>query len=126
MLTLPSETYMAEQLAVVDPQRIHAARESMKQQLAEALRDDWQWAFEQHQVRGGYSPDPVSSGKRALANLALGMLCLDATRRGDGVWPGRAYQRFKDAGNMTDRLGALSGPGACACGAGRAGASALP
>jgi aminopeptidase N len=23
------------------------------------------------------------------------------------VWPGRAYQRFKDAGNMTDRLGAL-------------------
>jgi aminopeptidase N len=23
------------------------------------------------------------------------------------VWPGRAYQRFKDASNMTDRLGAL-------------------
>jgi aminopeptidase N len=28
--------------------------------------------------------------------------------RGDTVWPGKAYQRFKDAGNMTDRLGALS------------------
>jgi aminopeptidase N len=24
------------------------------------------------------------------------------------VWPGRAYQRFKDATNMTERLGALS------------------
>lgn len=107
-LTLPSETYVAEQLNVVDPQRIHAARESMKLQLAQALRDDWQWAFEAHQVRGGYSPDPVSAGKRALANLALAMLCLDATRHGDAVWPGRAYQRFKDAGNMTDRLGALA------------------
>jgi aminopeptidase N len=33
------------------------------------------------------------------------MLCLAA--EGDAVWPGKAYQRFKDAGNMTDRLGAL-------------------
>src|SRR6185369_6285210 len=28
--------------------------------------------------------------------------------RGDTVWPGRAYQRCKDATNMTDRIGALS------------------
>jgi aminopeptidase N len=108
VLTLPSETYIAEQLDEVDPQRIHAARESLKLQLAQALRDDWLWAWEQHQVRGGYSPDPVSSGKRALANLALAMLCLDAQARGDTLWTGKAYQRFKDAGNMTDRLGALS------------------
>jgi len=36
------------------------------------------------------------------------LLVLNATRSGDGVWPGRAYQRFKDATNMTDRMGALS------------------
>ncbi|HEY1091762.1 MAG TPA: aminopeptidase N C-terminal domain-containing protein, partial [Burkholderiaceae bacterium] len=48
------------------------------------------------------------SGKRSLANLSLAMLVLDAQRSGDTVWPGRAYQRFKDAANMTDRLGALS------------------
>ena len=108
VLTLPSEAYIAEQLDEVDPQRIHAARESMKLQMAQALRDDWEWAWEHHQVTGGYSPDPVSSGRRALANLALAMLCLDAQARGDTVWPGKAYQRFKDAGNMTDRLGALT------------------
>src|SRR5690606_33571220 len=28
-LTLPSETYIAEQLEVVDPQRVHAVREAM-------------------------------------------------------------------------------------------------
>ena len=35
------------------------------------------------------------------------MLVLAARRTGDAVWPGRAYQRFKDAGNMTDRQNAL-------------------
>jgi aminopeptidase N len=29
-------------------------------------------------------------------------------KSGDAVWPGRAYQRVKDAGNMTERLGALA------------------
>ncbi len=106
-LTLPSEVYIAEQMDVVDPQRIHAAREAMKRQLAQALRPEWEAAFEAHQATGSYSPDPVSAGRRALANLALAMLCLDAAARGDAVWPGRAYQRFKDAGNMTDRQGAL-------------------
>jgi aminopeptidase N len=108
VLTLPSESYVAENLAVVDPQRIHTAREAMRSQLATELRDDWAWAFEAHQVVGGYSPDPVSSGRRALANLALSMLCLDAVAQGDAIWPGRAYQRFKDAANMTDRIGALA------------------
>ncbi len=108
LLTPPSETYIAEQLEQVDPQRIHAAREALKLQLAQALRDDWAWAFEAHQVSGGYSADPLSSGRRALANLSLGMLCLEAGVRNDPVWPGRAYQRFKVATNMTDRQGALS------------------
>jgi aminopeptidase N len=107
VLTPPSEIYVAEQLEAVDPQRIHAAREAMRLQLAQALRADWIEAFEAHQVLGGYSPDPISAGKRSLANLALAMLCLDSVSRGDTVWPGRAYQRFKDASNMTDRQGAL-------------------
>ncbi len=108
VLTPPSEAYVAEKLTVVDPQHIHSAREAMRAQLAAALRDDWAWAYEQHQVAGAYTPDAVSAGKRSLANQALSMLCLDAVARGDAIWPGRAFQRFKDAANMTDRLGALA------------------
>jgi aminopeptidase N len=107
VLTPPSETYIAEQLDHVDPQRIHAAREAMVHQLARDLRADWEWAWEAHQVGGAYSPQPLPAGKRALANLALMMLCIDATARGDVIWQGKAYQRFKDAANMTDRQGAL-------------------
>ena len=108
VLTLPSEAYLAEQLTVVDPQKIHAARDAMKLQLAQALHDDWAWAWEAHQVTGGYSPDALSAGRRALANLSLQMLCLADVAAGGDVWAGRAWQRFKDAGNMTDRLGALT------------------
>ncbi|MDR3451190.1 MAG: aminopeptidase N [Rhodoferax sp.] len=108
VLTLPSETYIAEQLDVVDPQRIHAVREAMRGQLAQALAADWQWAYETHRDTGAYRPDPVSSGRRALAGMALANLCLAAQASGDTVWPGKAYQRFKDAGNMTDRFNALS------------------
>jgi aminopeptidase N len=108
VLTLPSETYIAEQLAEVDPQRVHAVREAMRSQLASALLDDWVWAFEQHKDNGAYRPDPVSTGRRALAGLSLGMLCLASRHTGGAVWPGKAWQHFKDAGNMTDRFNALS------------------
>ncbi|OIQ75824.1 aminopeptidase N [mine drainage metagenome] len=108
VLTLPSETYLAEQLDEVDPQRIHAVREAMREQLARELHDDWQWAFESHRYNGGYQPDTLPAGRRALAGLALTYLCLDARSSGDAVWPGKAYQRFKDADNMTDRFNALS------------------
>ncbi|MDO9401797.1 MAG: aminopeptidase N [Polaromonas sp.] len=108
VLTLPSETYLAEQLDVVDPQRIHAVREAMRLQLATALAADWEAAYEAHHANGAYTPDPLSSGRRALAGMALTQLCLAATSTGDSVWPGKIYQRFKNAGNMTDRFNALA------------------
>lgn len=108
VLTLPSESYIAEQLAEVDPQRVHAVREAMQLQLAIALQPEWEAAWEAHRDTGAYQPDHVSAGRRALAGRALSMLCLNAARTGDTVWPGKAYQRCKDAGNMTDRMAALA------------------
>ena len=114
VLTLPSETYIAEQLEVVDPQVVHAVREAMRQQLATALHDDWEWAFETHQDSASYRPDPRSAGRRSLAGLALAQLCLAARLSGDAAWPQTAWQKFQGASNMTDRsnaLGALLGSG---------------
>ena len=108
VLTLPSETYLAEQLEVVDPQHVHAVRQSMRQQLASALKADWEAAYQANHDTGAYTPDPVGSGRRALAGMALTHLCLAARESGDAVWPGKTLQRFKDAGNMTDRFNALA------------------
>ncbi|MDA8445750.1 aminopeptidase N [Paracidovorax valerianellae] len=108
VLSLPSEGYIAEQLDVVDPQRVHAVREAMRAQLAVALQPEWEAIWEQHHDTGAYRPDAISAGRRALSGLALSMLCLAARSSGDVVWPGKAYQRFKDASNMTDRFNALT------------------
>jgi len=107
-LTLPSENYIADQLSVVDPQRVHALREAMRLQLATALQADWAWALEQYRTPGAYQPDATSSGRRALRGLAMTMLCLAAVQQGDDVLPGKVYQLFKDASNMTERFNALS------------------
>ncbi|HYN58144.1 MAG TPA: aminopeptidase N [Rubrivivax sp.] len=108
VLALPGEGYVAEQLVSADPQRIHAVREALLDQLAEQLHADWVWAFEQGRARGGYAPTRAQAGQRALAGRALAMLCRHATRSGDPVWPGRAYQQLKDADNMTERLAGLN------------------
>jgi aminopeptidase N len=108
VLSLPSESYLAEQLDRVDPQRVHAVREAMRLQLASALRADWEAVYEANQRTGAYRPDAESAGRRALAGQALSMLCLAASHTGDPVWPGKALQRFKMAANMTDRFNALS------------------
>ncbi|MEY3475002.1 MAG: aminopeptidase PepN, partial [Pseudomonadota bacterium] len=108
ILTLPAEGFVAEKLESVDPARIHTVRETLRMQLAEALHEDWAWAFAEHRVRKGYEPTPAQAGRRALSGLALSMLCLHAVRHGDPVWPGRAYQGVKDAGNMTERMAALA------------------
>ncbi|KTT21846.1 aminopeptidase N [Pseudacidovorax intermedius] len=108
VLSLPSEVYIAEQLDVVDPQRVHRVREAMRTQLATALFAEWQQAYEDNKDTGAYRPEPVSAGRRALAGMALANLCIAARESGDTVWPGKTLQRFKDASNMTDRFNALT------------------
>jgi aminopeptidase N len=108
VLTPPSETYIAEQLAVVNPQHIHTVREAMRAQLATALAEDWQWVADTHTSLGAYKPDAVSAGRRALTGMALSFLCLAAKTDAQSIWPGKTYQRFKDADNMTDRANALA------------------
>ncbi len=107
VLTLPSESWTAESAAQADPQRIHAAHVRLRGELAAQLHDDWVSIVERAGATPGYKPTPEQAGRRALVNLALDFLALHAVRTGDGVWQGRIYQRFKDAGNLTDRLGAL-------------------
>ena len=105
-LALPGETIISEHLHPADPQRIHAVRRAMQRQLAAALHTEWQqvWAA---RSRAAWKPDAASAGRRALTALALAMLCLHAAAVDDPIWPGRAYQLTKDAGNMSERLAAL-------------------
>lgn len=107
VLTLPSESYIAEQLTVVDPALIHQVREDMKSQIARDLFEDWQWIYHNNQLLGAYKPEPFDMGQRAITSMALQYLCLQAVQSGDKLWPGITYQKFKDAHNMTERFAAM-------------------
>jgi aminopeptidase N len=95
-------------MPVLDAQKLHRVREAMRAQLAQALQADWQAVFAAHSDTGAYAPEAQAAGRRALANLALAAICLQAVATHDTVWQGKTLQRFKDASNMTDRWGALT------------------
>ena len=103
-LTLPLESVIAEEMEVVDPQAIHAARCFLRKMLAEALKTDWLAAYEVNQTSGEYSPDAASTGKRALKNLALSYL----SELDDEMAHVLVKKQYDSANNMTDCLAALS------------------
>ncbi len=104
-LMLPSEAYLAEQMAESNPAAVHRARQLMRKRLASALHHDWLAIYERHQTPGAYQATPEASGHRGLKNLALAYLAeLDDPR--DAVR--LATAQYAAADNMTDRAAALS------------------
>jgi aminopeptidase N len=103
-LTLPSESLLAEQVDVIDPQAIHRARLGLRKVLAKELREDWVAAYHANQTPEPYSPDALSAGRRGLKNTALSYLCeLD-----DAQVHALVQEQYDGAGNMTDRVAALA------------------
>ncbi len=103
-LVLPSEDYLAQQMAVVDVDAIHAAREALRRAIAERLKADFEAAYRSNASNQAYSPDPASAARRRLRNVALGYLGALGDR--DGI--ARCQEQARNADNMTDELGALT------------------
>jgi len=111
MLALPSETYVAEQMAIVDPDAIHAVCDGVRRRLAVALREPLLAVYREYSVPGPYSPDALSAGRRALRNAALGFLMeLDEP----GV-RALCVKQLETAGNMSDSFAALARLADCDC-----------
>ena len=103
-LGLPSETTLAEQMDVVDPDALHAARNGLRRQLAGALREALLATYRSMTIDAPYSPDSASAGKRSLKNLCLGVLMeLDDTEI-----RALCVKQFETADNMTDAMAALT------------------
>ena len=103
-LQLPSEGYLAECMAVADPEAIHAARLRLTREIATKYRTRFEGAFRHFTVPGPYSPDAAAAGRRALRNAALGYVAtID-----DGTSRALAFLEFRRAENMTDAMAALT------------------
>jgi aminopeptidase N len=103
VLTLPSEGFLAEQMTVIDVDRIHAARERLQAVLGERLRDDWLGLRARLADTDPADLSAEAAGCRALANLCLHYLL----RAGDPQALEQAQAQFAAGRNMTEVIGAL-------------------
>jgi aminopeptidase N len=103
-LALPGETFLADQLAVVDVDAIHAAREAARAALGAALAAELAAAYRAFANIGDYHIDGTSIGRRALRNSCLGYLAAADPDQGAAL----AIAQFDADRNMTDVLAALA------------------
>ena len=104
MLSIPSESYLAEQLEIVDVQAVHTIRETVKTALAESLQDELLEVFQSNQRTGPFSTDPKAVGQRSLKNVALGYLM---TLPDESIL-NHCLEQYQQADNMTDEMQALT------------------
>jgi len=100
---LPSEAYLGDQMLVVDPDAIHAAREALQGEIGRVLEPEWR-ALHADCARNGFSLSPDARAARKLRGIALGYVM--ASGAADG--PALALDQFDRADNMTERHAALS------------------
>jgi aminopeptidase N len=102
LMLLPSQGYLAEQMAVSDPSAIHREREGLKAWLGEELQDDF---LDLHDRTSAvpYSRDAKARGARKVKSLALQYIASGDAEEGAE----RAKAQYAMADNMTDRQGAL-------------------
>lgn len=104
MLSLPSEKYIGEQMAEIDVNAIHYAREFVAQAIAEKFNDTLHaMYYDNHTPSSQYEFTMKEVGRRQLKNRCLSYLTL--LPKNIGI----ALQQFDDAltCNMTDAEAAL-------------------
>jgi len=104
LLTLPSESYLGELMAVIDVDAIHQARQQVRKTLAEMLREAWESLYQRYHHSEPGRFDAAAIGRRALKNVALGYLIELAQPVIDAL----CERQFREARMMTDQLAALS------------------
>ncbi|BCU06929.1 aminopeptidase N [Allochromatium tepidum] len=103
VLTLPSETYLSDQMTVIDVDGLYRAHRQLTRRLGERLRADLLAVHHDNAETGPYVFSPEAVGRRALKNLALAYL----VRAGDEEGLALCRAQFEAAHNMTDVMAAL-------------------
>ncbi len=102
LMILPSEAYLAEQMALANPQAIRAAREGLKSWLGRELAADLA-ALHDRVSAVAFGHDAAAKGARKIKTQALVLLAAGQPE----IAAIRAAAQYDAADNMTDRQGAL-------------------
>jgi len=100
---LPSDSFIGDQMAVVEPEAIFRAREALRRDLGAALASEWRAAYE-GSLANRFEYSPAAKGARRLKTVSLGYIAASGAPDADTL----AFDQFSGADNMTDRQGALT------------------
>jgi len=98
----PSESFIGDQMEVVDPEAIRAVRDSLRAELGRKLEAQWRAAYASS-CANRYEYSPAAKGARRLKTVALNFLMAAGAQNA----PALARRQHDEADNMTDRQGAL-------------------
>jgi aminopeptidase N len=105
LLKLPSESDIARELGRdVDTDAVRTAREALRTTIGRRMRETLFELYDRNVTPGPYSPDPESTGKRALRGAVLDLLL--ATKERAEI--DRAVRHYREASNMTDAITTLA------------------
>lgn len=104
LLMLPTEAYLHQQITPVDVHPVFKARQFCLQSLAAQLHHQWLRIYQTyHDPNQTYIYDTHHVSLRSIKNRSLYYLA----HSGEQETLARAFEQFKEANNMTDRLAAL-------------------
>ncbi|MFN2375723.1 MAG: aminopeptidase N [Candidatus Binatia bacterium] len=103
-LVLPTESYVADQMAEVDVERIHLVRRFLRQGLAETCAAELEERYRACRGEGKTSLEAAAVGRRALAGVCLAYLSRLGTRTSETL----VFEQFAIADNMTESITALA------------------
>jgi aminopeptidase N len=101
-IMVPSEAFIGDQMLVVDPDAIHAARDALRAELGRRLDEHWRAVYAAHASKA-FEYSPAAKGARRLRNVALGFIASGKANDAAQL----AFAQFEAADNMTDRQAAL-------------------
>ncbi len=102
-IRLPSESYLGDQMAIVDPDAIHAARDRLQSKIGKALEPLWRDIHARTEANS-FSLSAQARGARKLRNTAIAYLSGSGAADADDL----AFSQFDRADNMTERQAALA------------------
>jgi aminopeptidase N len=103
-LSPPSEADIAREIgADVDPDAVYAARRTLRAAIGRQHGAKLAEIYARMTSADPYRPDARSAGRRALKNICLDLLALTESDAAIA----RAFDQYRNADNMTDRMAAL-------------------
>jgi len=103
IILLPSEAFLGDQMAEVDPQAIHDEREKLRGKIGIQFEKQFRKLYRSC-APGEFSLDAEARAKRKLRNVTLGYLAASFTENAAET----AFEQYREADNMTAMQGALA------------------